>query len=791
MARIYTKCLLIMMCIAYAVNASAYDFEAGGLCYNITSDVKHTVAVAPSLNNTYAGSINIPATVVFSEEDYAVTKIAESAFKNCKITAISVPSSVEVIENYAFNGCSSLISLSIEDGTTVLTLGCNYESQFSDFDFYAGNGLFYDCPLQNIYIGRNLKYDTNSKYGYSPFALKSSSLSTALKTLTIGTNVTEIGDYAFYLRNGMKSLTLPDNIKKIGEHAFSFWSTLKSISLPKYLTSLGEYALCGTGLIEVTIPENIKELSPGLLYSCGTLTTVTMPDGITSIGTWAFMQCGALSNITLSKNVTSYGATAFGYCTSLKTFIIGKNMESIGVRCFAGCTGISKIICLANTPPSIVEGTISTDNAFSDIKDNCKIYVPNMTTYLNSDWNDYYTKDKLTEMVHFSAYAFNYSGKSPNVQFTNGITDLELTMPTTDLPKDAGTYDYVFKAKYTGELNFDVDIPYSYTIRKATLAVTVTNTSREYGDPNPKFNYTIEGFKNNETIADIFGTEDIISTTANEASDAGTYPLSVNGTAKNYNVTFTNGELTVTKAPLGVAAVNSTKVYLDKIEPFTLEYSGLKNGDKYPKMTSPFTITCDATYKSDVGTYPITVSGGESNNYFLSSYTAGTLEITKAQQTIDWTQNLQDIQTDGKVELLAKASSGLDISYSLSDNEIAEIVSANGKQYVKGLKNGTATITASQEGNNNYMAAERVSNTVTINVPSGIDGTSASDLRVTAGNYQITVVGAKPSSNIYIFNAAGNLIELKKVTDGKTIIPVTNHGLYMVKINGVTFKVTI
>ncbi len=181
----------------------------------------------------------------------------------------------------------------------------------------------------------------------------------------------------------------------------------------------------------------------------------------------------------------------------------------------------------------------------------------------------------------------------------------------------------------------------------------------------------------------------------------------------------------------------------------------------------------------------------ESNNYFLSSYTAGTLEITKAQQTIDWTQNLQDIQTDGKVELLAKASSGLDISYSLSDNEIAEIVSANRKQYVKGLKNGTATITASQEGNNNYMAAERVSNTVTINVPSGIDGTSASDLRVTAGNYQITVVGAKPSSNIYIFNAAGNLIELKKVTEEKAIIPVTNHGLYIVKINGVTFKVTI
>ena len=288
MARIYTKCLFIMMCIAYAVNASAYDFEAGGLCYNITSDVKHTVAVAPSLNSTYAGSINIPATVVFSEEDYAVTKIAESAFKDCKITAISVPSSVEVIENYAFNGCSSLISLSIEDGTTVLTLGCNYESQFS---VYAGNGLFFNCPLQNIYIGRNLKYDTNSKYGYSPFALKSSSLSTALKTLTIGTNVTEIGDYAFYFRNGMKSLTLPDNIKKIGKDAFSFWSTLKSISLPKYLTSLGEYALCGTGLIEVTIPENIKELSPGLLYSCKTLTTVTMPDGITSIGTWAFMQC--------------------------------------------------------------------------------------------------------------------------------------------------------------------------------------------------------------------------------------------------------------------------------------------------------------------------------------------------------------------------------------------------------------------------------------------------------------------------------------------------------------------
>ena len=77
------------------------------------------------------------------------------------------------------------------------------------------HGLFTNCLLENVYLGRTLNYKTGETYGYSPFYRLST-----LKSVTIGKYVTEIGDAAFY-SNRLTSVTIPNSVTEIGERAFS------------------------------------------------------------------------------------------------------------------------------------------------------------------------------------------------------------------------------------------------------------------------------------------------------------------------------------------------------------------------------------------------------------------------------------------------------------------------------------------------------------------------------------------------------------------------------------------
>ena len=164
----------------------------------------------------------------------SVTSIGDWAFYNCSgLTSVTIGNSVTSIGDYAFNGCTSLKDLRIEDGKSTLSLGYNYYNN----NYSAGEGLFYDSPLETLYLGRNLSYDADWGYGYSPFYNK-----TKLASVTIGNSVTSIGDYAFYGCDGLTSITIPNSVTSIGERAFSSCSGLTSITIGNSVTSIGDYA---------------------------------------------------------------------------------------------------------------------------------------------------------------------------------------------------------------------------------------------------------------------------------------------------------------------------------------------------------------------------------------------------------------------------------------------------------------------------------------------------------------------------------------------------------------------
>lgn len=152
--------------------------------------------------------------------------------------------------------------------------------------------------------------------------------------------------------------------------------------------------------------------------------------------------------------------------------------------------------------------------------------------------------------------------------------------------------------------------------------VKARNTAREYGDKNPRFTFTMSGDK-------VEGTPKI-TCEATPESPVGRYAIHITpGTITDEGVDFEDGYLVVTQAPLDVTAVDATREQGAANPEFKIEYSGFKNGETADVLIAKPIASCEADETSPIGTYSITVSGGEAENYELF-YTDGTLTVTES-----------------------------------------------------------------------------------------------------------------------------------------------------------------
>ena len=112
--------LISIVVLLTSGRAAAYDFESGGLYYNILDADAKTVEVTLQgekdgwqTQSTYFGEITIPATVTNGVDTYTVKSIGQYAFCRSDITSLKVEEGVETIVNEAFLSCYSLTSVSL------------------------------------------------------------------------------------------------------------------------------------------------------------------------------------------------------------------------------------------------------------------------------------------------------------------------------------------------------------------------------------------------------------------------------------------------------------------------------------------------------------------------------------------------------------------------------------------------------------------------------------------------------------------------------------------------------
>jgi Leucine-rich repeat (LRR) protein len=110
------------------------------------------------------------------------------------------------------------------------------------------------------------------------------------------------------------------------------------------------------------------------------------------------------------------------------------------------------------------------------------------------------------------------------------------------------------------------------------------------------------------------------------------------------------------------------------------------------------------------GTTTITASQAGDDNYLAATEVQQTLTVEKAAQTITFGALDNKTFGDADFDLSATVSSGLDVSYTSSDLTVATI---DGNTVII-VGAGTTTITASQAGDDNYLAATEVQQTLTV-----------------------------------------------------------------------------
>ena len=468
--------VLLLLCAAVV---SAHDFEVSGIYYKITDATNYTVEVVykgdsySEYSDEYTGSVVIPENVTYNNNSYSVTTIGWNTFNGCSgLTDIVIPNSVTSIGNYAFSACTSLNDLHIEDGGGTLSLGYNKYSING-----IGEGAFYDCPIETLYLGRELSYSTDFRSGLSPFREN-----TTLKFVTIGDSVKNIGCGVFDGCSGLTKVVIGASVTSIDSNAFyeclcleevhiSDLSAWCKIDFNDYSANPLYYAknlyLNNELVTELVIPDDITEIKQYAFYNCSGLTSVTISSGVISIGNYVFNGCTSLRDLriedgegTLSlgynasskglfydcplqtlyigrdlsyNSKSSYGYSPFYKKSTLKNITIGNNVTSIGNYAFRDCSGLT----------SVVIGTSVTSigsNAFYECLCLEEVHISDLSAWCKIDFNDYsanplyyannlYLNNELvTELVipnditEIKQYAFyNCSGLTGKLVIPNSV----------------------------------------------------------------------------------------------------------------------------------------------------------------------------------------------------------------------------------------------------------------------------------------------------------------------------------------------------------------------------------
>ena len=274
-----------------------------------------------------------------------------------------------------------------------------------------------------------------------------------------------------------------------------------------------------------------------------------------------------------------------------------------------------------------------------------------------------------------------------------------------------------------------VETEVNVTVVKTQLTITAENKEGRFGEAAPEYTVAYQGFVLEETAA-VLGGELTFACGYEAGMPVGEYEIVPSGlSSDNYQIVFVPGKLTVIGAAVTAKApVAKEHMSYDGSAQELVVAGETKDGEMQYSLDNENWSTNVPT-GVDAGEYTVYYKViGDENHSDLNVDEPIRVSISKATQTISWTQELTEIKAgSAPLQLTPIASSGLEVTIESSDPTIAYIDEEN---QLHALASGEVTITAKQEGTTNYAAAEPVQQKLTILAAVDIDPIEPGDTRL-------------------------------------------------------------
>ena len=595
-------------------------------------------------NFNYTGtSYTVPSSIIYNGNTYIVDRVAYSAFtgyyadhRDCvQITSINLPNTINTMGEYAFEG-TGISKMVIPSSVTTMQ-----GNPFKDCDFLT-TLIYLPKSAPSKWTATSTTYvPDKSSYSSPSYSVNGSSV---VEMISFDQNT-------FTYTGQAPTTTWTNNVD----------GYTASLTMPTLEKDAGSYV----AYIPVTFTKGSESFSTEVVYRC----TIKAAE------------------LTAKVHDASrvYGDNNPAFNISYSGFINGENESVVITKPTATTTATTS--SNAGTYPISISGGVAQNYTLKYETGTLTVTKASLELSVN-DATKIYGSENPT-------FTLNYSGLKNN-ETKPSWEKHPIFSTAADKVSDVGDYKITVDCSAT---NYNITKK-SGTLKiiPAQLTIKANDANKTYYEENPSFSYACSGFVNGDNTSSALQAQPTLSTDADLYSYAGTYEIIANGaSSSNYNIVYIPGTLTINKRLLFIKVGNFERNYGEENPSFTIEYEGFVGNDSERSLSIKPTAKTSATSTSNVGTYPINVSGGDATNYKFS-YTNGVLTVNKAEQSIDWNQDLSNVQVGSQIELTAVASSGLPIEYTMETNNSASLYKVGTKTYIDCIASGQFLLKAIQNG---------------------------------------------------------------------------------------------
>lgn len=790
------KCLIrgimSILCLLITTHAFAWDFEVDGYCYNKLTESTCALALPTGKGGLsyYTGDVAIPEYVTYRGVQYAVTKIANCAFSrsqtsgssityNDELLSVTLPATLEEIADNGFRGCRKLTSITIPASVTKVGYtafeGCSKISDVTIVDgdipinFVCGNtnyrGVFSDCPLTKIHIGRNitmsLLYSSYDDFCYSngPFSWKDK-----LVEVKISDNVTEIPDYLFYGNSKMSNIILGNNITKIGRGAFRNCSNL-------------EYVVLGTAIESIDY-QAFKSTSRDLKVYMFSDVLKTIGSELCPVATTFYV---------LDKNI--YSKILADYDLQNMFVVEALQAEYSGLFNTPNITNNTDFELSINPPVNVgdyktISAQISAFGNIIDVKIPCNIVINKapITTIPNNVSRQYGSANPELKCSFFG-FKNNETAdvltRLPNVETTATVNSPVGTYPIIATGAEAQNYSFTYERGTLTITKADQEIEWNQSFGTVNVGNVVELTATSTSGLPIKYTAT------DESIAEIYsqGGKKFV-----EFLKPGTVSIRANQVGnENYNEADRVSKSVTVASLVKEVILNQTSVNLNEGD--TYQLTAIISPSDAPNKTLEWSssntevATVDADGKITAikqGQTTITAKTTDGSNItstcevkVLKLVSGIVLNVSSASlaegQTLQLNATITPEQADDKT-----------LQW-ISSNEAIATVDQSG--LVTAVAKGSAKIRVeSVDGSGVYAECD-----VEVYAYSGIDTISADGIQITTEPFIATIHGVEEGTIIRLFDMSGNILYL----GSEPRVEVGQTGLYILVVNNKAYKIKL